>query len=65
MTTMGVERKLAIMAADVASFSRLMGANEEGTHASLMAHRRELIEPKSRSGKSVFTIRGLPRDGAA
>jgi adenylate cyclase len=53
-----VERKLAaIMAADVAGFSRLMGANEEGTHASLMAHRRELIEPKIREhrGRVVKT----------
>jgi adenylate cyclase len=58
MTTTGVERKLAaIVAADVAGFSRLMGANEEGTYASLMAHRRELIEPKIREhcGRVVKT----------
>ena len=36
----------AILAADVAGYSRLMGADEEGTHARLKAHRRELIEPK-------------------
>jgi adenylate cyclase len=42
-----VERKLtAILAADVASYSRLMGADEEGTLARLKAHRRELIDPK-------------------
>ncbi|HKX08389.1 MAG TPA: alpha/beta fold hydrolase [Stellaceae bacterium] len=42
-----VERKLAaILAADVAGYSRLMGADEEGTLASLKAHRRELIDPK-------------------
>jgi adenylate cyclase len=41
------ERKLAdILAADVAGYSRLMGADEEGTLARLKAHRRELINPK-------------------
>ena len=41
-----VERRLvAVMAADVAGYSRLMGADEEGTHLRLTAHRRELIEP--------------------
>ena len=42
-----VRRKLvAILAADVAGYSRLMGTDEEGTHAALIAHRTELIEPK-------------------
>ena len=42
-----VERRLtAILAADVAGYSRLMGADEEGTLAELKAHRRELIDPK-------------------
>src|SRR5260370_28850153 len=42
-----VERRLAaILAADVAGYSRLMGADEEGTHAALMALRRELTDPK-------------------
>jgi TolB-like protein/class 3 adenylate cyclase len=42
-----VERKLAaILAADIAGYSRLMGADEEGTLACLKAHRRELIDPK-------------------
>src|SRR5258708_1663265 len=42
-----VQRKLAaILAADVAGYSRLMGANEEGTLDRLKAHRRELIDPK-------------------
>jgi TolB-like protein/class 3 adenylate cyclase len=41
------ERKLAaILAADVAGYSRLMGADEEGTLAHLKAHRRELIDSK-------------------
>jgi class 3 adenylate cyclase len=36
-----VERRLtAILAADVAGYSRLMGADEEGTLAQLKAHRR-------------------------
>jgi TolB-like protein/class 3 adenylate cyclase len=42
-----VERKLvAILAADVAGYSRLMSPDEEGTLARLKAHRRELIDPK-------------------
>jgi adenylate cyclase len=42
-----VERRLAaILAADVAGYSRLMGSDEEGTLAQLKAHRRELIDPK-------------------
>src|SRR5690349_25139201 len=40
------ERRLAaIFAADVAGYSRLMGADEEGTLARLNAHRREFLEP--------------------
>src|SRR6202023_3209434 len=42
-----VERRLAaILAADVAGYSRLMGADEEGTHERLTAHFRELVDPK-------------------
>jgi adenylate cyclase len=42
-----VERRLAaILAADVAGYSRLMGADEEGTLAALRAVRRELGDPK-------------------
>jgi adenylate cyclase len=41
-----VERRLsAIFAGDVAGYSRLMGADEEGTLARLNAHRREFLEP--------------------
>ena len=39
-------RLAAILAADVAGYSRLMGADEEGTHERLTAHRRELVDPK-------------------
>src|SRR6516162_9786793 len=47
MTKPHVERRLAaILAADVAGYSRLMGADEEGTHATLQAYRREIIDPK-------------------
>jgi class 3 adenylate cyclase len=38
-------RLAAILAADVAGYSRLMGADEEGTHERLRAHRRELVDP--------------------
>jgi len=42
-----VERRLAaILAADVAGYSRLMGADEEGTLAALKMLRRELTDPK-------------------
>ncbi len=42
-----VDRRLAaIFAGDVASYSRLMGADEEGTLRQLKAHRKELIDPK-------------------
>src|SRR5260370_27615172 len=53
-----VQRKLAaILAADVAGYSRLMGADEEGTLARLKAHQRELIDPKIREhrGRIVKT----------
>jgi TolB-like protein/class 3 adenylate cyclase len=52
-----VRRLAAILAADVAGYSRLMGADEEGTHERLRAHRRELIDPKmsEHSGRIVKT----------
>src|SRR6266849_3398521 len=41
-----VERRLtAILAADVAGYSRLMGADEEGTLAQLKAIRKTLVDP--------------------
>ena len=39
-------RLAAILAADVAGYSRLMGADEEGTLERLKALRRELFDPK-------------------
>ena len=41
-----VRRLTAILAADVAGYSRLMGADEEGTLERLKALRRELVDPK-------------------
>src|ERR1700730_19476174 len=42
-----VERRLAaILADDVAGYSRLMGEDEEGMHAALTALRREVSDPK-------------------
>jgi len=38
----------AILAADVVGYSRLMGADEEGTHERLKAHLQELVDPKIR-----------------
>src|SRR5712691_5872060 len=53
-----VERKLAaILAADVAGYSRLMGADEEGTLARLKGLRSELIDPSiaGHNGRIVKT----------
>jgi class 3 adenylate cyclase len=41
-------RLAAILAADVVGYSRLMGADEEGTHERVKAHLRELVDPKIR-----------------
>src|SRR6266481_4930073 len=52
------KRKLAaILAADIAGYSRLMGADEEGTLARLKLLRRELIDPKNKQhhGRIVKT----------
>jgi adenylate cyclase len=43
---MSTTRRLAaVLAADVAGYSRLMGADEVGTLEALKAHRRELVDP--------------------
>ena len=48
-----MERRLAaVLAADVAGYSRLMGANEEGTLARLKAVRKALVDP------TIATYRG-------
>ncbi len=47
MATQREERRLAaILSADVAGYSRLMGADESGTLARLKTHREEIIDPK-------------------
>jgi adenylate cyclase len=49
LATERIERRLAaILAADVAGYSRLMGADEEGTHERLKGHFHQLIDPKIR-----------------
>jgi adenylate cyclase len=50
-------RLAAILAADVVGYSRLMGADEEGTHERLKAHFAELVDPKIREhhGRIVKT----------
>ena len=51
-------RLAAILAADVAGYSRLMGADEEGTHERFKAHLVELLDPKMREhhGRIVKTV---------
>ncbi len=58
MAEQRVQRRLAaILAADVAGYSRLMGEDEEGTLATLTAHLSALIEPciAERRGRVVKT----------
>ncbi len=58
MTGERVERRLAaVLAADVAGYSRLMGSNEEGTLARLKAVRKSLVDPviASHRGRIVKT----------
>src|ERR1700729_1583476 len=40
-----VRRLASILAADISGYSRLMQVDEEGTHARVTRHRREIIEP--------------------
>jgi class 3 adenylate cyclase len=45
ITGKAMQRRLAaILAADVAGYSRLMGADEMGTHTALKSHRRDLVD---------------------
>jgi adenylate cyclase len=55
-------RLAAILAADAVGYSRLMRADEEGTHERFKAHRRDLLDPKieQHRGRIVkFTGDGL------
>ena len=47
-TTTATRRLTAILAANVVGYSRLMGADEEGTHERFKAHLHELVDPKIR-----------------
>jgi adenylate cyclase len=58
MTSGRIERRLAaVLAADVAGYSRLMGTNEVGTLAALKGHRREIVDPSiaAHNGRIVKT----------
>src|SRR5215831_178024 len=53
---MAATRRLAaILAADVVGYSRLMGADEEGTLERLKTHRRELVDPKIREHRGPLS----------
>jgi adenylate cyclase len=56
-TATATRRLAAILAADVVGYSRLMGADEEGTHERFKAHLVELLDPKIREhhGRIVKT----------
>ena len=61
MASERVERRLtAILAADVAGYSRLMGADEEETLTRLKLHRREIVDPRigEHRGRIVKTTGG-------
>jgi hypothetical protein len=47
--------------ADVAGYSPLMGADEEGTFATLKTLLRELIEPKNQGASWPTCLHGLSR----
>jgi|SRR6516162_9685033 class 3 adenylate cyclase len=53
-------RLAAILAADVAGYSRLMGEDEEGTLAELKAIRRELSDPLQAGDARVTAIAAEP-----
>ena len=60
MAKQKVDRRLAaILAADVVGYSRLVGADEEGTIARLKALREELIDPSvARHGGRIVKTTG-------
>ncbi len=62
-----VERRLAaILAADVAGYSRLMGMKEESTLAELKGHERAVVEPniKEHRGRTVKTAGKPPKQSS-
>jgi class 3 adenylate cyclase len=59
-----VERRLAaILAADVAGYSRLMGVDEEGTLAALKAYRREVIGVRIPRSRLEFAVNDTQHHG--
>jgi class 3 adenylate cyclase len=56
-----VRRLAAILAADVAGYSRLMGEDEEGTHERLKAHLGELVDPKGLVTRNLDRARAMGR----
>ncbi|WFU44039.1 adenylate/guanylate cyclase domain-containing protein [Bradyrhizobium sp. CB82] len=60
MSSERIERHLAaILAADVVGYSRLMGADEQGTFERIRAHRKELFEPEiTRHHGRIFKLMG-------
>jgi adenylate cyclase len=48
-----VRRLAAVLAADVAGYSRLMGVDEEGTHERLKAHLGQLVGQRSKSTGAI------------
>jgi adenylate cyclase len=60
-------RLAAILAAHVAGYSRLMGADEEGTLERLKVLRRELVDPKiaEHRGRIAYTLAYLGEDVGA
>ena len=57
LATATSRRLSAILAADVAGYSRLMGADEERTHERLKAHRRQVVDPKIKEHTTVESSR--------
>ena len=55
-----VRRLTAILAADVAGYSRLMGADEEGTHERLKAHLGKMVNPKIREHRGPLAAGFYP-----
>ena len=49
------------LVADVAGYSPLMGADEEGTFATLKTLLRELIEPENQGASWPICLHGLSR----
>ena len=59
-------RRAAIVSADVARYSRLMGRDESGTLAALNALRRDVVDPliAALGGRVVKTNGAAPRRAA-